>query len=43
MRFAAAVADRAIIVNSGRIIADGDANTILSDENLMLQNGLELP
>jgi cobalt/nickel transport system ATP-binding protein len=43
MRFAAAIADRAIVVNSGRIIADGAAKTILFDGNLMHENGLEMP
>jgi len=43
MRFAAAVADRAVIVNSGRIIADGAVKDILCDEKLMLDNGLETP
>lgn len=43
MRFAAAVAGRAVIVNSGRIIADGAVKDILCDEKLMLDNGLETP
>lgn len=43
MRFAAAVADRAIVVNSGRIVADGSCDTILFNKDLMYDNGLEMP
>lgn len=43
MRFAAAVADRAIVVNSGRIVADGPCDTILFNKDLMYDNGLEMP
>ena len=34
---------RAILINSGRIIADGPPVTLLADEDLMLAHGLERP
>ena len=43
MNFAAAIADRAILLNNGRIIADGDAKKIMSDSKLMTEHGLEVP
>jgi cobalt/nickel transport system ATP-binding protein len=43
MRFAAAVADRVVVVNLGRIVADGTVQAILHDEDLMAENGLEVP
>lgn len=43
MNFASAVADRAVLVNDGQIIADGDATTIMSDADLMIKHGLEVP
>lgn len=43
MNFAAALADRAILLDAGRIIADGDAKKIMSDSKLMTEHGLEVP
>jgi cobalt/nickel transport system ATP-binding protein len=43
MGFAAAVAERAILVDHGRIAADGDAATIMADRALMEAHGLEVP
>ncbi|RMF09789.1 MAG: ABC transporter ATP-binding protein [Candidatus Neomarinimicrobiota bacterium] len=37
------VCDRVLILHQGRITADGNAETILRDENILRQNGLELP
>ena len=41
MEFAARVCDRAVLVNDGKIIADGDAKVLLRDKRLMEENGLE--
>jgi len=43
MNFAYAIADRAVLVNNGHIIADGDAKRIMSDSVLMIEHGLEVP
>jgi cobalt/nickel transport system ATP-binding protein len=43
MNFAAALADRVILLDKGRIIADGDAKEIMSDAKLMAEHGLEVP
>ncbi|MBA7675455.1 Cobalt import ATP-binding protein CbiO [subsurface metagenome] len=43
MNFAAALADRAVLLDKGRIIADGDATKIMSDSKLMTEHGLEVP
>jgi cobalt/nickel transport system ATP-binding protein len=43
MRFAAAVADRAVVVDNGRIVADGPAADILYNAELMTAHGLETP
>ncbi len=43
MNFAAALADRAVLLDKGRIIADGDAKKIMSDSKLMTEHGLETP
>jgi len=43
MNFAAAIADRAILLDKGRIIADGGAEKIMSDSKLMAEHGLEVP
>jgi len=43
MNFAAALADRAVLLDKGRIIADGDAKKIMSDSKLMTEHGLEVP
>ncbi len=42
MNFAAALADRAVLLDKGRIIADGEAQIIMSDADLMTEHGLEL-
>ena len=42
MSFAAAVADRAVLLDEGCIIADGDAGKIMSDSRLMNEHGLEV-
>ena len=43
MNFAFATADRAVLVNNGHIIADGNAKSIMSDSDLMIEHGLEVP
>ena len=43
MTFAAGLADRAVLIDKGRIIADGDAKEIMSDSDLMTEHGLECP
>jgi len=43
MNFAAALADRAVLLDKGRIIADGDAKKMMSDSKLMNEHGLEVP
>lgn len=43
MNFAAALADRAVLLDKGRIIADGSAREIMSDSDLMTEHGLENP
>jgi len=43
MDFAAAIADRAVLLNGGRIIADGEAKKIMSDAGLMTEHRLEVP
>ena len=43
MNFAAALADRAVLLDEGRLIADGDAKEIMSDSKLMTGHGLEVP
>ena len=43
MRFAAALADRAILIDDGRVIVDGEAKEIMSDSELMTEHGLESP
>ncbi len=43
MDFAAAVADRVVLLDNGRIIADGPAQKIMSDSELMTTHGLEVP
>ena len=42
MNFAAALADRAVLLDKGRIIADGAAEEIMSDAKLMAAHGLEI-
>jgi energy-coupling factor transporter ATP-binding protein EcfA2 len=43
MDFAAAVADTAVVMDAGRIIAVGPAEMIMSDLKLMTSHGLEVP
>jgi len=43
MNFAAAIADRAVLLDKGQIIADGAAKDIMSDAKLMSEHGLEVP
>jgi cobalt/nickel transport system ATP-binding protein len=43
MDFAAAIADRVVLLDNGRIIADGEAEKIMSDSELMTTHGLETP
>jgi len=43
MNFAASIADRAVLMDKGRIIADGNAKEIMSDFKLMSEHGLEVP
>lgn len=43
MNFAAALADRAVLIDKGRIIADGGTEEIMSDSELMTEHGLESP
>ena len=37
------VCDRVILLNQGRVIADGNPQAIMSDRNLMESNNLEVP
>jgi len=43
MNFVASLVDRAVLLDSGRIVADGDAKKIMSDFKLMTEHGLEVP
>jgi len=43
MNFAAAVAGRAVLLDNGSIIADGDAKKIMSNSKMMTEHGLEVP
>jgi cobalt/nickel transport system ATP-binding protein len=43
MNFAAAVAERAVLLDNGRIIADGHSREIMWDSKLMAEHGLEVP
>lgn len=43
MNFAYAVADRTVLVDQGRIIADGHPQTIMCKRDLMHTHGLEVP
>jgi len=42
MNFAASLADRAVLLDKGQIIADGEAQKIMSDPELMTEHGLEV-
>jgi len=35
--------DRALVIDEGRLVADGDAHPIMSDRDLMLTHGLDVP
>ncbi len=35
--------DRAVVLDSGRVVADGPAQQLLTDESLLVTHGLELP
>ena len=41
MEFVAKLCDRVVLLDSGRIVADGPAKDILSNAELMEQHGLE--
>jgi cobalt/nickel transport system ATP-binding protein len=41
MNFAARLCDRAVLVNDGKIIADGSVKEIMTNKDLMQKNGLE--
>jgi len=43
MNFAAEVADHVVILYKSKIVADGPAREILTDERLLLEYGLEMP
>jgi len=43
MDFAAGLCERAVLIDEGRIIADGDAKRVMSDPQLMQTHGLEVP
>jgi len=43
MNFAASLCSRAILLDNGRVIADGGAKEIMTDQELMLAHGLEVP
>jgi cobalt/nickel transport system ATP-binding protein len=41
--YAAQLCDRAVIMDSGRIVADGDVSSVLTDSELLARHRLELP
>lgn len=43
MNFAAQLCSRAVVMDEGRIAADGRAREIMADSELMLKHGLEVP
>jgi cobalt/nickel transport system ATP-binding protein len=43
MSFAAAIAERAVLLDRGLIVADDQAHKIMSDSKLMVEHGLEVP
>ena len=43
LELVAELCERAVVIDGGKIVADGPAITILSDEELMLSHGLEKP
>jgi len=43
MNFAARLCGRAVLIDGGQIIADGEAAQVMGDSKLMLEHGLETP
>ena len=43
MDFILETCDRVLLLGEGRLVADADARTILTDEKLLLENRLEMP
>ena len=43
MDFAARLCERAVLVDGGKIMADGNVQKIMSDRQLMEKHGLEVP
>ncbi len=43
IELASRIADRVILLQRGKILADGPAHSILSDRNLLIQSGLTVP
>jgi cobalt/nickel transport system ATP-binding protein len=43
MNFAYAIADRILLVDQGQIVADGSRQTIMTNQSLLEEHGLELP
>ena len=43
IELASRIADRVILLQRGKILADGSAHSILSDRNLLIQSGLTVP
>ena len=43
IELASRIADRVILLEQGRILADGPAETVLNDRKLLLQSGLTVP
>ena len=43
MDFASRIADRAILIDDGRVITDGPAKKVMFDSDLMEKHGLEVP
>ncbi|MGB3484320.1 MAG: ABC transporter ATP-binding protein [Mycobacterium sp.] len=41
--YAAQLCDRAVVIDDGRVVADGEVNSILSDSALLQRHQLELP
>ena len=39
----AALADRVVVINDGQLILDGTPDTVFSQQQIMHDNGLELP
>lgn len=43
MEMALELCPRTMVMSGGRIIADGESQVMMADENLMMENGLEVP